>query len=78
MFIALAVNTLILIVYGVLIAAVLYHYRRYNLPNDPRRWVITIFLIMMAILFILSYLIIIFFIDWSALRLSAENILGLI
>lgn len=70
MLIAVIFNTLILIVYGSLVLAILYHYRKYSLPNDRYRWVINIFLIIVAIFFILSYLIIIFFIDWESLKLE--------
>ena len=73
MTIAIIVNTLILIVYSVLVFAIMYHYRKYSLPNDPRRFVINIFLIIAAILFILSYLIIVFFIDWESIKSGGEN-----
>lgn len=70
MLIAVIFNTLILIAYGGLVLAILYHYRKYSLPGDRYRWVINIFFITAIILFILSYLIIIFFIDWENLKLE--------
>jgi len=68
MIIAVIFNTLILIVYASLVLAILYHYRKYSLSGDRYRWVVNIFLMTTIILFVLSYLIIIFFIDWESLK----------
>ncbi|OGZ31689.1 MAG: hypothetical protein A3H02_01320 [Candidatus Niyogibacteria bacterium RIFCSPLOWO2_12_FULL_41_13] len=68
MIIAVIFNTLILIVYASLVLAILYHYRKYSLLGDRYRWVVNIFLMTTIILFVLSYLIIIFFIDWESLK----------
>lgn len=60
-------NTIFIFGYAGLVFAVLYHYKKYSLPSDKYRFVIYIFLAIATILFILSYILILFFIPFEQL-----------
>ena len=67
-------HVLFLGVYALLVAALLWHYKKYSLPHDPGRWVIGPFLTF-SIIFALIATTLLFYTPWNAI--SAEFLTGL-
>lgn len=53
-----------LLVYGLLVSALLWHYKRYSLPHDKARWIIGAFLFF-ALIFAVISTILLFIIPWD-------------
>ncbi|MCH7882819.1 hypothetical protein IIA95_00130 [Patescibacteria group bacterium] len=70
---ALLIHLTFLVIYTLIVAALLWHYRKYSLPKDPARRVIGPFLLISLILMITST-ILLFFVPWEALLTLAPTL----
>ena len=61
---AVITHIIFLAVYGLLVAALLWHYRRYSLPGDKARWIIGAFLFF-ALIFASISSVLLFIIPWD-------------
>ncbi|MEK7566671.1 MAG: hypothetical protein AAB527_00855 [Patescibacteria group bacterium] len=63
-FLAVIAHAIFLAVYGLLVTALLWHYRRYSLPGDKARWIIGAFLLF-AFIFAAISTVLLFLIPWD-------------
>ena len=61
-----------LAVYAVLVAALLWHHRKYSLPRDPARWVIRPFLAF-SVIFAVIATILLFTVPWDIIVSGAVS-----
>ena len=69
MIIPILLHSFFLLIYALLIAALLWHYKRYSLPHDPGRWVIGPFLVFSVIIAVIAT-ILLFYTPWNAISIE--------
>lgn len=53
-------HIIFLLIYAGFVAALIWHYREYALPNDPGKWIIGTFLVIMVMLAVFSIILFIY------------------
>ena len=66
MILPITLHIIFLSIYASLVAALLWHYRKYSLPHDPARWVLGPF-IAFSLIFAVIATILLFIVPWDDL-----------